>query len=121
MVGPWVYVSPSSRSLTPRLSRSFCVGMSHLRVGTLQSASGSNIFLPAPKRRYVIALRARATPKEAIIITCGDASFLRKPRYTSLSIMIPAAPVSTKAAASVHRRTDQARVPSRGASYIGKK
>ena len=69
----------------------------------------------------MIALRTRATPKEAIIITRGDASFLRKPRYTSLSIMIPARPVSTNAATSVQRRTDHASVPSRGASYIGKK
>ena len=68
-----------------------------------------------------MALRARATPRDAIIITCGDASFFRKPRYTSLSMMIPARPVSMNAATSVQRRTDHARVPSRGASYIGKK
>ena len=63
------YDSAGLRPLLPRLKRNLVVGSSQRIVGIRQSESGSNIFLDAPKRKYVNARRINATPKDAIIMT----------------------------------------------------
>ena len=87
----------------------------------LQSESGSNSLFLELYRNQTIALRINATPKEAIIITWGEAFFFRKSLYTNLSIINPTNPVTIKAATKVYAKTDQTKTPSGGETVNGKK